>query len=76
YGNAITGIRAAVVAPAAALTVGGIRIPRGRTFCDVSSGTLLCYENAKRPDRDAVNQGRAADALGVACGSPVAIERV
>lgn len=76
YGNAITGIRAAVVAPAAALTVGGIRISRGRTFCDVSSGTLLCYENANGLIEIAVNQGRAADALGVACGSPVAIERV
>ena len=76
YGNAITGIRAAVVAPAAALTVGGIRIPRGRTFCDVFAGTLLCYENANGLIEIAANQGRAADALAPASGFPVAVEQV
>ncbi len=76
YGNAITGLRAAAVAADAALSVGGTKIARGRTFSDVPAGTFLYYENANGLIEIAANQGRAADALALQPGSAVGMEQM
>lgn len=73
YGNAMTGMRAAVLPAAARLAAGGRVLDRARTFSDVPSGTAFWYENANGLAEIAVNQGRAAAGLGLAIGSPVAV---
>jgi S-adenosylmethionine hydrolase len=76
YGNAITGIRSTAIPVDAGLRAGETRIARARTFSDVPEGGFLCYENANGLIEVARNQGRAADALGLAPGSAVVVERV
>ena len=76
YGNAITGIRSTAIPVDAGLRAGETRIARARTFSDVPEGGFLCYENANGLIEIARNQGRAADALGLAPGSAVVVERV
>ena len=44
-----------------------------RTFADVSSGELLVYEDASRQLAVAVNQGSAADRLGISVGDELRI---
>jgi S-adenosylmethionine hydrolase len=73
YGNAMTGMRAAALPAAARLAAGGRVLERARTFSDVPPGTAFWYENANGLAEIAVNQGRAAAALGIAIGSPVAV---
>ena len=46
YGNAMTGLRAAVLPAGTELEVADVRIPRARTFSDVPPGALLWYANA------------------------------
>ncbi len=69
YGNAITGLRAAALAPDARLGVAGSVLPRIRTFSDVPLGAAFCYENANGLMEVAVNGGRADAVLGLAVGS-------
>ena len=71
YGNAMTGLRAAVLAEGAALRVGGRPLPRARTFSDLPEGGAFWYENANGLAEIAVNRGRAADLLDLRPGSPV-----
>ena len=73
YGNAITGMRAAVLPDGAALEVAGTRIARARTFGDVPPGGLLWYANANGLAEIAANGASAAATLGLAPGSPVAV---
>lgn len=73
FGNAITGLRAAAVPPAAALAAGGQRVARARTFSDVAAGAAFWYENSNGLAEIAVNGGRADAALGLAFGSPVIV---
>jgi S-adenosyl-L-methionine hydrolase (adenosine-forming) len=73
YGNAMTGMRAASLAPAAVLEAGGRRIARARTFADVPAGEPLWYENANGLAEIAQNGGSAAAALGLTPGTPVAV---
>lgn len=73
YGNAMTGLRAAVLATDAELEAGGVRLRRGRTFSDVPHGQPLWYENANGLAEIAVNGGSAARALGLSPGAPVAV---
>jgi S-adenosylmethionine hydrolase len=73
YGNAITGLRAAVLPDTTHLRVSGRVLPRARTFSDVPSGTAFWYENSNGLAEIAVNAGRADAVLGLAIGSPVAI---
>jgi S-adenosylmethionine hydrolase len=75
YGNALTGLRAASLAPDAVLVAGGRRILRAHTFSAVPAGAALWYENSNGLAEIAVNLGRAADALGLAIGSAVALEQ-
>jgi len=74
YGNAMTGLRAALLAAGGRLTVGGRVLKRARTFSDVPPGDAFWYENSNGLAEIAVNGGRAVEALGLAIGSPVIID--
>src|SRR5690606_32591750 len=73
YGNAITGMRAAVLPEGTELEVAGVRIARARTFGDVPPRGLLWYANANGLAEIAANGASAAATLGLAPGSPVAV---
>ncbi|MCX8101845.1 MAG: SAM-dependent chlorinase/fluorinase [Geminicoccaceae bacterium] len=73
YGNAVTGLRAAALAPGATLRVGDRPLPRARTFADVPPGACFVYENSSGLLEIAANRARAADLLGLRLGDPVAI---
>jgi S-adenosyl-L-methionine hydrolase (adenosine-forming) len=75
YGNAITGLRGALLPKSARLAVSGRVLMRARTFSDVPPGEAFWYENSNGLAEIAVNDGRAADALELAIGSPVALLR-
>ncbi len=74
YGNAMTGLRAALLPAGGRLTVCGRVLKRARTFSDVSPGDAFWYENSNGLAEIAVNGGRAAEALDLVIGSPVAID--
>jgi hypothetical protein len=75
YGNAITGLRAAIVPPDARLRVGNRTIPRARTFSDVRPREAFWYENSNGLAEIAVNLGRAGDVLGLHVGSAVVVDK-
>ncbi|HZT50693.1 MAG TPA: SAM-dependent chlorinase/fluorinase [Stellaceae bacterium] len=74
YGNAMTGLRAATVPPAARLRAATHRVPPARTFSDVPAGAAFWYENSCGLVEIAVNLGRADAALGLAVGSAITVE--
>ncbi len=71
YGNAMTGMREAVVPGGARLAVGSRTLEQARTFSDRPSGTAFWYENSNGLAEIAVNQGRADHDLGLAIGTRV-----
>jgi S-adenosylmethionine hydrolase len=73
FGNAMTGLRAALLPPAARLTAGGRVVGRGRTFGDVPRGEAFWYENSCGLAEIAVNAGRADRALGLSIGTRVEV---
>jgi S-adenosylmethionine hydrolase len=73
YGNAMTGLRAAMLPPNARLAVGDRMVERARTFSDLPTGAAFWYENSNGLAEIAVNQGRADRDLGLSIGIPVAI---
>src|SRR6516225_1287411 len=73
FGNAMTGLRAATLAPDAKLAAAGRVLGRARTFGDRSPGAAFWYENSNGLAEIAVNGGRADRDLGLAIGSPVEI---
>jgi S-adenosylmethionine hydrolase len=73
FGNALTGLRAAMLAPNAKLAAAGRVFERARTFGDRPPGAAFWYENSNGLAEIAVNQGRADRDLGLAIGSPVEI---
>jgi S-adenosylmethionine hydrolase len=73
YGNAMTGLRAAMLPPDAKLVAAGRMLERARTFSDRSPGSAFWYQNANGLAEIAVNEGRADCELGLAIGSPVGI---
>jgi S-adenosylmethionine hydrolase len=73
YGNAMTGMRAAVLPAAARLRASGQLLEQARTFADVPAGQAFWYENGNGLAEVAVNGGRADAALGLEIGSPVAV---
>ncbi len=73
FGNAMTGVRAAMLPPGTKLAVAGRVLERASTFSDRPSGTAFWYENSNGLAEIAVNQGRADRDLGLAIGSPVEI---
>jgi S-adenosyl-L-methionine hydrolase (adenosine-forming) len=73
FGNAMTGMRAALIPDGARLAAAGRVLARRRTFSDVPAGEAFWYENSNGLAEIAVNSGRADAALGLAIGSAVAI---
>ncbi len=73
YGNALTGLRAALLPAAAQLAAAGRRLRRVRTFSDVSPGSAFWYENANGLAKIAVNADRADTTLGLRVGMPVVV---
>ncbi|MGB8275192.1 MAG: SAM hydroxide adenosyltransferase, partial [Alphaproteobacteria bacterium] len=73
FGNAMTGLRAATLAPGATLEVQGRSLERARTFSDVPPGTAFWYENANGLAEIAVAEGRAGESLGLRVGTPVEV---
>jgi S-adenosylmethionine hydrolase len=71
YGNAMTGVRASVLAPGTTCIAADAALVRARTFSDVPPGRAFWYENANGLAEIAVNSGRAADVLGLAVGTKV-----
>ena len=71
YGNAVTGLRAAALAPGARLQVGGRELARTSTFSAVPAGAAFWYENSNGLAEIAVNAGRADAVLGLTIGSAV-----
>ena len=74
YGNAMTGLRAALLPAGARLTISGRVLRRARTFSDVPPSDAFWYENSNGLAEIAVNGGRAAEALDLVIGSPVAMD--
>ena len=74
YGNALTGLRAAILPPDARLVANGHRVTRARTFSDAAAGMPLWYENSNGLAEIAVNLGRADHALGLEIGTAVIVE--
>ena len=73
YGNAMTGLRAAILSEKTELAVSGRVLTRARTFSDAPPGAGFWYENSNGLAEIAVNAGRAASALGLAIGTPVSV---
>ncbi|WP_425484149.1 SAM hydroxide adenosyltransferase [Allomesorhizobium camelthorni] len=73
FGNAMTGLRAAMLPPNARLAAAGQVLERARTFSDRPSGVAFWYENANGLAEIAINQDRADSGLGLSIGSPVEI---
>jgi len=73
FGNAMTGLRAALLPARARLAAAGRVLARRRTFSDVPAGEAFWYENSNGLAEIAVNSGRADAALGLVIGTPVDI---
>lgn len=73
YGNAITGLRAALLPENGVLVAGAARLARARTFSDVPPGGAFWYENSSGLAEIAQNGGSAAAMLGLVPGSPVEV---
>lgn len=68
FGNAMTGVRAAMLPPTGRLVVAGQVLERARTFSDLPPGAAFWYENSNGLAEIAVNRGRADRELGLAIG--------
>jgi len=75
FGNAMTGLRGSLLPQGVRLVLSGRELKRGRTFSDVQPGEAFWYENSNGLAEIAVNSGRAADALRLEIGSPLAVLR-
>ena len=73
FGNAMTGLRAAMLPPNAKLATAGRVLERERTFSDRPPGEAFWYENSNGLAEIAVNQGRADRELGLTIGIPIEI---
>ena len=73
YGNAMTGIRAAVLEPGTIIQTGCHALRWARTFCHVPMGQGFWYENSSGLVELAVNQGSAAEQLHLRAGDVVTV---
>jgi S-adenosylmethionine hydrolase len=73
FGNAMTGLRAAILPRKARLVAAGRVLERAVTFSDRPPGAVFWYENSNGLAEIAVNQGRADCDLGLAIGVSVEI---
>ncbi|BCX82052.1 S-adenosyl-L-methionine hydrolase (adenosine-forming) [Methylomarinovum caldicuralii] len=72
YGNAITGLTFRHDREGKVLRAAGREIPQAGTFSEVPEGAAFWYCNSTGLVEIAVNRGSAAQALGLAIGTPVA----
>ncbi len=73
YGNALSGLRGDRVPMTARLVAGGHEIAPAAIFSAVPEGTPFWYVNSNGLAEIAVNQGRAAETLRLAVGTPIEI---
>lgn len=71
YGNAVTGIRASQLSRDSVIGIGSHEIGYSRVFAEAQSGEPFWYENANSLVEIAVNQGNAAQAMGLAVGDSI-----
>lgn len=71
YGNALTGLRACGLPASTGLEVDGILVGQARVFAEVARDQVFCYANSLGLLELAVNQGSAAERLGLKVGSAV-----
>jgi len=74
YGNAMTGLRGALLSPDARLVVGGRTLAPATTFSTMPPGEAFWYVNSNGLAEIAVNSGRADTALGLKIGGEIAVE--
>ena len=74
YGNALTGLRGALLPPTARLVTGGRVLEREATFSSVPPGEAFWHINSNGLAEIAVNGARADITLGLAIGSKIAVE--
>jgi S-adenosylmethionine hydrolase len=73
FGNAMTGLRAAMLPPDGKLATSDRVLERAKTFSDLPIGAAFWYENSNGLAEIAVNQGRADVDLGLFIGKLVEI---
>lgn len=73
YGNAMTGLRAAMLGEGTRIAAAGRELARARTFGDAPAGDAFWYENSNGLVEIAVNRGRADRDLGLAVGTPISV---
>lgn len=73
YGNVMLGVRARDIERTVLLTLGGHSLSWARTFSAVPVGQAFWYENAFGLVEVAVNQGSAAQTLGLKVGDPASL---
>ena len=73
YGNALTGLRAALVAPTATLAVRGKRLSHARVFGEAPGGEAFWYENSIGLVEIAANRASAAELLRIDVGDAVSV---
>jgi len=73
YGNLMTALRAEGFSTRRRIRAGGQTLRHARTFCEVPPGEAFWYANAFGLVELAVNQGRAAEVLGLDVGDPVEV---
>lgn len=71
YGNGITGWRASMMRPKQTIHVGSEEVKYARMYSEVPLGAMFWYENANGLVEIAVNQGSAAERLGMKPGDPI-----
>lgn len=73
FGNALTGLRAAMLPPGVRIRIGESILTRATTFENVPHGQPFWYENSNGLVELAVNQGRAADVLQTTVGARLTV---
>jgi len=75
FGNLVTNVRAAQIAPGAKVRLPGNQLaPLRRTYADVTPGELVAYVGSSERLEVAVRDGSAADRLGIGRGAKVIVE--
>lgn len=71
FGNLVTGMRGTAVSHETVIEAGAQRLTWARTFGEAEPGAAFWYVNSSGLVELAVNQGSAADALGLEIGDPI-----
>lgn len=76
YGNCMLGCRCPGNARQFQVVIDSVQVDVATTFSDVPVGQTICYENSIGLVEIAVNQGNAADRLGLEIGTQVAVRKL